>query len=133
MAIEKGDLSRSFEQSAQESMEIEVVESDVPQMIEEEQLHPEPHPPWDTRAIDAQIFNQRWLREIDANRGPDAFDKIDEQQMTLSQHFNTHNEVTETDTQRVDKENTRDEFDRIDIDTTLSDRFNIHAQSQERD
>jgi len=137
MNFEKGDLAQSFKQNTQNNTDIESVEPDVPQMIEEEQPVPRPHPPGMGNDVDAQIFDQRWQQELKAHQVPDAFDQIDaQQQATLSERFNDrsseHSATSQENVSDKTRENNRDAFDRIDDSAALSDRFNTHARDLER-
>ena len=129
------NLSGEFEgngEGSRNDAQREEVEPDGSDMIKNHHPHPEPRPPWDTAAVDAEIHNQALAREDrNARRGHDAFDQIDAQHAGLRPNFNRQSAEPLAQNFNRQTERAPDAFDQIDANAARLEQFNTQARGRE--
>ncbi|MET1255259.1 hypothetical protein [Aliikangiella maris] len=126
MGKSKNEVSQEFSETAQDSIQEvsqdksnEVVEVEVPDMIKEDNPHPQLRPGYDTSDVDAEHFEIKEQRDREKySQQQDAFDQIDEQLGRDTEKEKTY-----------DKD--LDSFEKIDKESSLSERFNSRSQGWE--
>lgn len=89
MGESKNKVSPEFKETAQDSTQEasqdqsnEVVEVEVPDMIKEDNPHPQPRPDYDTSDVDAEHFDKKAQKDIEKysqHKPKDILEKIDKE------------------------------------------------------
>lgn len=100
MASQKTGTRQPFNTAVRNTQPINKPLNPVAKMVREDQPVPRLKPPAIGRVIDAQNFNQRWQRQINASKQPDPFDVIDAKQKTLNAEFAQNAQVKKRERER---------------------------------